>query len=363
MKVLIIGFSKIKYMPYANFYLENIDTAVNDVHFLYWNRDLKPENISNFKNVTLHEFACLQMDDGSKISKIKNFVKYRKYATHLLKKEQFDFVIFLHSFPGVLLYQELTKKYSQRFIFDYRDSTYEYFPPFKHRIQKLVEYSKLTFVSSDAFRQLLPKDQTNKIITSHNLLLESLFHRNEKEKYGTVSDKIRIAFWGFIRDERINREIIKKIANNSRFELHYYGREQDIAINLKKYAADLDARNVYFHGEYSPCDRYVFVKSADLIHNIYNDKNMMMAMGNKYYDGLIFYIPQLCMQNSFMGKKCTTNKIGLECNPSDDDFLDKIEDYYLNLDKQEFKRQCDRELEKVVCEYNEGKAQCQTLFV
>ena len=32
MKILILGFSKIKYMPYLNVYLENIDRVKNDVH-------------------------------------------------------------------------------------------------------------------------------------------------------------------------------------------------------------------------------------------------------------------------------------------------------------------------------------------
>ena len=46
---------------------------------------------------------------------------------------------------------------------------------------------------------------------------------------------------------------------------------------------------MFFHGDYKPEDRYTFVRNTDLIHNIYKDGNMMLAMGNKYYDGLIFY--------------------------------------------------------------------------
>ena len=65
---------------------------------------------------------------------------------------------------------------------------------------------------------------------------------------------------------------------------------------------------MFFHGEYKPEDRYTFVRSTDLIHNIYKDRNMMLAMGNKYYDGLIFYIPQLCMKGSFMGEKCAEKR-------------------------------------------------------
>ena len=86
MKILIIGFAKIKYMPYMNMYLNNIDTEKNDVHILYWNRDLKEEDTSKLKNVTLHEFKCYQEDDVSKISKITSFVKFRKFALKELKK-------------------------------------------------------------------------------------------------------------------------------------------------------------------------------------------------------------------------------------------------------------------------------------
>lgn len=354
MKILIMGFTKIKYMPYMNFYLDNINTTENEVHLLYWNRDLKPEDVSAFANVTLHEFSCFQADDVSKLSKIGSFLKYRKFALKILSNEEFDFIIVLHSLTGVLIADKLKRKYAGKYIFDYRDSTYEGFAPFKKIVGSLVEHSYATFVSSDAFRRFLPEKQSSKIYTSHNLLSDSLLHRDEKEKYGIPSDKIRIAFWGFIRHEEINREIIKKLANDNRFELHYYGREQQTALNLKEYAAQLDAENIFFHGEYKPNDRYIFVRNTDLIHNIYKDNNTMLAMGNKYYDGIIFYIPQLCMKGSFMGEKCTENGIGLECDPYDSDFADAVFSFYKSLDKNDFCEKCDTELKKILCEYENG---------
>lgn len=362
MKILIMGFSKIKYMPYMNFYLENINADKNDVHLLYWNRDLKPEDVSAFSNIKLHEFYRFQADDVSKLSKIGSFIKYRKFALKVLNIEHFDFIIVLHSLTGVLIADKLKKSYSGKYIFDYRDSTYEGFAPFKKIIGDLVKHSYATFVSSDAFRRFLPASESSKIYTSHNLLTDSLNHRDEKEKYGVPSDKIRIAFWGFIRHEEINREIIKKLSCDNRFELHYYGREQQIALNLKEYAAQIGAENVFFHGEYKPEDRYTFVRSTDLIHNIYKDRNMMLAMGNKYYDGLIFYIPQLCMKGSFMGEKCAEKGIGFECDPFEKDFAKRIVNYYEHIDFTHFKHQCDKEINGLVDEYNNGKGLCNKIF-
>lgn len=356
MKILIMGFSKIKYMPYMNFYLENINADKNDVHLLYWNRDLKPEDVSAFSNIKLHEFYRFQADDVSKLSKIGSFIKYRKFALKVLNIEHFDFIIVLHSLTGILIADKLKKSYSGKYIFDYRDSTYESFAPFKKIIGDLVKHSYATFVSSDAFRRFLPASESSKIYTSHNLLTDSLNHREEKEKYGVPSDKIRIAFWGFIRHEEINREIIKKLSCDNRFELHYYGREQQIALNLKEYAAQTGAVNVFFHGEYKPEDRYTFVRNTDLIHNIYKDGNTMLAMGNKYYDGLIFYIPQLCMKGSFMGKKCAEKGIGFECDPFEEDFTDKVYEYYSKLKYEEFKKNCNAELDTVLTDISKGKS-------
>ena len=354
MKILIVGFSKIKYMPYMNFYLENIDIQRNDVHVLYWNRDLKKEDVSFLAGITLHEFSCKQEDDISKFSKIGSFLKFRKYVKKMLKQEKFDFLIILHSLPGVLIYDVLQRKYKNRYIFDYRDSTYERFIPFKRVIGNLVKNSSATFVSSDAFRRFLPESEKYKIFTSHNLLMDSLAHRKEKKDFGTISDKIRIAFWGFIRHEEVNRILIKRISADDRFELHYYGREQRVALNLKAYVKEIEAENVFFHGEYKPEDRYEFVRHTDIIHNVYKDPNMMLAMANKYYDAVIFYVPLVSICGSFMAETAKKAGIGFEIDLNEENCLDKLFDEYDNFEKKQFYENCDRELERVLLEYNYG---------
>lgn len=356
MKVLIMGFSKVKYMPYMNFYFDNLDKSKHEVHILYWNRDLQCEDLSKYQGCMFHEFRCYQEDDVSKLSKVTSFVKYRKFAKRLLKKEKFDFIFVLHTLTGVLVADVLKKHYRGKYIFDYRDSTYEGFAPYKRIVASITRNARAAFVSSDAFRRFLPKDCAEKIYTSHNVLPDSLKHRDEKKLYGIPSDKLRIAFWGFIRHEEINKELIRRIVADSRFELHYYGREQQVALNLKAYAAGLNAENVFFHGEYTPEQRYEFVRRTDIIHNIYYDANMMLAMGNKYYDGLIFRIPQICMPGSFMGECVEKASVGLVCDPHDNDFTDRVYAYYRGLDQSAFDRSCDVELEKVMEEYIRGTA-------
>ncbi|MEG1820891.1 MAG: hypothetical protein RR201_01470 [Malacoplasma sp.] len=353
MKVLIIGSSKLKYMPYINFYLDNMDKIKNVVHILYWNRDQNPENTTAYQWTTLHEFSFYQKDEVAKQHKLKGFLEYRKFIIKTLSDEKFDFIIVLDTLPGILIFDKLKQYYSNRYILDYRDSTYEENLIFRKVIHFVVRHSRFTFVSSDAFRKYLPRDSN--IYTSHNILMDSLKHRNEKIEHNILSDKIRIAFWGIIRDEIINKEIIQKLGNDEQFELHYYGREQKTALNLKQYIKEMSITNVFFHGEYQPEDRYEFVRRTDLIHNIYCDNNTMLAMGNKYYDGIIFYLPQLCMKGSFMGERVFKNGVGISCDPSEENFSETVSAYYKKIDRTSFESACDNALLCILSEYNNGK--------
>jgi len=352
MKILIVGFTKLKYMPYKNFYLDNIDHKVNDIHLLYWNRDCKQEDLSQYNSLTLHEFLCYQEDEVPKKFKLHSFLKYRTYVKSVIQKNNYDFIIILHTLPGILIIDDLLKRYSGKYILDYRDSTYEEFLLFKKMVHLMVRNSSVTFVSSDAFRKYLPSDK--RIYTSHNILIDSLHHREDKDKKGIPSEKIRMAFWGFIRHEEINKKIIAQVTKDKRFELHYYGREQETALNLKRYAKEIMADNVYFHGEYKPEDRYEFINNTDVIHNIYNDNNMMLAMGNKFYDGIIFRLPQLCMKGSFMGERVEKFQVGLMCDPREEFFLENVYKYYSNLDRNAFNNNCDIALDSVLKEYQYG---------
>lgn len=352
MKILILGFTKMKFMPYINFYLPNIDIHNNDIHVIYWNRDLQEEDVSKYKELTLHEFRVYQEDDVAKLSKIKSFIKYRQFVKHVMEIYDFDKYIILHTLPGILLYDQF-KKNAGKFVLDYRDSTYEGFLPFKHMVGKLVEWSEATFVSSDAFRRYLPEEQSGKIYTSHNILEDSLSHQEDKENFGIPSDKVRLAFWGFIRHEEINRQIINVLANDDRFEVHYYGREQKVAVSLKEYVAELNANNIFFHGEYKPDDRYSFILQTDCIHNLYYDRNTMLAMGNKYYDGIIFRIPQVCMSGSFMGKMCNDHKVGIELDPYKKSFSNNLYDYIKSINITSFRNNCSSEVNRILQEqYN-----------
>ena len=350
-KVLILGFAKIAYMPYLNFYLEALNGHA-EIHVVTWQRDHTPDQILS-PDIVLHPFRKEQTDESGKLSKLGNFARYRIFVRSLLKQQKFDRIIVLHTLPGVLLADTLCKEYHNLFIFDYRDYTYEGFSPFRRIVCKLVRSSFSTFVSSDAFRPVLPK--LEKVYTSHNLLTDSLNHREVRSTLPRPHAPIRIAFWGFIRHETLNRRLIELLGGDARFELHYYGREQQTAENLKALVEERHYSNVFFHGAYLPEDRYAFAAQTDLIHNMYeNSATMQKAIANKYYDGVIFRIPQLCTKDSYMGERVTEEQTGLALDLSVPDTAEQIVRYYSNLDWSNFEQNCDCAVNRVVDEYNGG---------
>ncbi len=352
MKIAILGFTKVRYMPYMHFYLDQIDVQKNDVHLIYWARDCE-QDLALPEGVDGHAFEYPMSDALPLSKKIPGIMKYGSFAQKKVKELKPDFLIVLHSTTAASIYSLLMGKYKNRYIFDYRDVTYEHIPIYKKMVGNIVKNSVLSFTSSDGFRKFLP--DTPKLRTSHNISNTSFRKDIEEILPRGKRQPIRVGFWGLLRNQKINKELIERLGGDERFELHYYGRAQGGMLAMmeestKKYS------NVFFHGEYSPKDRLDMAKNTDMIHNLYNqtDKTSHIAMGNKYYDGPLFSLPQLCTKESLMGKLCTKYGIGLECDPAEEDFADQIYHYYMSLDEEKFLANCEKELSRVLDEVEQG---------
>ena len=355
-RIVFIGFTKIKYMPYMHFYLDMIPVNEYEIHLIYWNRDNGNDQVLN-SSVALHPFNKEMEDTIPLRRKIFSILQFGKYAQKELSIINPDLLIVMHSTTAVTIYATLIKKYKERYIFDYRDITYERIGVYKKMVGRIVKKSFVTFTSSEDFKKYLP-DETNKIYTSHNILVESM-HKTEQYKSRikrNKSEALNIGFWGLIRHTEYNRQIIKQLGNDVRFELHYYGRATGEDLELLE-ESEKKYNNVFFHGEYMPEERDTFAMRTDLIHNLYSNLDVTTphAMGNKFYDGLVYRIPQLCSVGSYMGRLCKEHGVGLECDPFDEEFGDIIINYYNNLDFRTFNRSCDELLQEIVEDVKKGE--------
>lgn len=349
MKVLLLGFGKIAYMPYMNFYLDTLKDENMQFELIYWDRDGKldaeiPKRISK-----THKFEAHLEEQLPFKRKLKYFAKYRKFALKILRQNTYDRIIVLHTTPGLTLLDYLVRKYKGRYLLDFRDVSYEYIPIYRKLVGILSKKSAVTFVSSNAFRKFLPTEE--KVFTIHNYLEDSLNHKMIRKDYPRERKVIRVSYWGLVRQVNINKKIINALGNDSRFELHYYGRMQQDGREMEKYANEKVYKNVFFHGAYMPKNRYDFACNTDIIHNIYDCGHTTgNAMGNKYYDSIIFGIPQICTKGSHMGNVIADKKVGVVISPDDDQIADKLWEYYQQIDWTEFEINCKKALEDVLKE-------------
>ncbi len=347
MKVLLLGFGKIAYMPYMNFYLDTL--CEKDVQFelIYWDRDGKPDAEVPQRISKAYKFEAHLEEQLPFKRKLRYFVKYRKFALNILNNNNYDKIIILHTTPGLTVLDYIVRKYRRRYLLDFRDVSYEYIPVYRKLVGILSKNSAVTFVSSNAFRKFLPSERN--VFTIHNYLEDSLNHKMIRKHEERKRNTIRVSYWGLVRQVNVNKKIMDALGNDLRFELHYYGRMQQDGRDMEQYARRKGYNNVYFHGAYMPADRYEFAEHTDIIHNIYDcGYTTGNAIGNKYYDGIIFGIPQICTKGSYMGELVEKTGVGLTVELDSSNLADIIWNYYSSIIWDTFENACFNELESVV---------------
>lgn len=346
-KVLLLGFGKIAYMPYMNFYLDTLSGKDVQFELIYWDRDGKPDAKAPQCISKVYKFEAHLEEQLPFKNKLKYFARYRKFALNILKNNRYDRIIVLHTTPGLTLLDYLVRKYRGHYLLDFRDVSYEYIPVYRKLVGVLSKNSALTFVSSNAFRKFLPSERN--VFTIHNYLEDSLNHEMIRNHEKRERKTIRVSYWGLVRQVDVNKKLMDALGNDPRFELHYYGRMQQDGRDMEQYAHGKGYSNVYFHGAYMPEDRYRFAEHTDIIHNIYDcGYTTGNAMGNKYYDGIIFGIPQICTKGSYMGELAEKAGVGLTVDLDSFNLADVIWNYYDSISWDSFEKSCFDELESVV---------------
>ena len=362
MKILLLGFGKIAYMPYLNFYLDALKAVQNaQIELIYWDRDGKPDAEVPAQISRAYKFEAFLEEQLPFKKKLKFFAKYRAFALKVLRQNRYDRIVVLQNTPGLTLLDYLSLHYKGRYLVDFRDFSYEYIPVYRKLVARLSDKAACTFVSSNAFRKVL-SDQT-KVYTIHNYLEDSLKHIGLRNAAPRDREVLRVSYWGLVRQVEINKRVMDALGNDPRFELHYYGRMQQDGRDMEEYAQSKRYQNVFFHGPYTPPERYGFAADTEILHNLYDLVHRTAnAMGNKVYDGVIFEIPQICTEGSYMGDVITERQVGIEVDPADPRLADRLWDYYQGLDWPAFRKNCETARELVFAEQSAAKQRLMQFF-
>jgi hypothetical protein len=339
----IIFIGDLKYCPYLKRYTDIFDSMNIKYEVLYWNREATnkkyPDNYIGYKKKSkLNKNLYYKFFD---------FLGYKLWLNKKLKTKEYKKLIILSTLAGIINYKVLVGKFKGKYIFDIRDYSYECIKIF-YRIEKnIIKNSYFTCISSEGFKIFLPKEFT--YVNVHNFNNNDIKHIsnfNKKNKDQTLN----LVWMGAVRYFIHQKKIINRLKNDSRFNMIYHGSGADLE-DYKKYCRENKVHNIIFTGEYNNEKKHELITEADIINNSYMTHKVMevkYAISNKFYDGIIHKIPQLVETNTFKHEKVRNKGLGIGIDPDDDNFADKLFEYYHSIDEDEFNSNCINELNRIL---------------
>lgn len=342
MKIAIITYDEYINIPYIKKYEKLIKRYGIEYDIFLWDRRCTGQKGSD--NMYIFSYKT----EKSKFSKLLPFIKWRTFILRKLKVENYDKLIVLTTLPAILLIDELLFKYKDNYIFDFRDYTYEKYRLYRYLVDKIIKYSYLTSISSNAFMQFLkPSD---KLLITHNITNQdvNVILDNKKE---FNNRPIVIGFVGGIRYCNENEILIDQFSNNSNYILKYIGKVHP-GNNLELYCKKNNVSNVQFYPEYENEQKIEIYKSIDIINAVYGSETLEVqtALPNKLYDCLIFRKPMIVSKNTYLSQVVERYNLGICVDLKEDNIVRIIDNYIQNFNEDLFNNGCKTLLDKVLVE-------------
>lgn len=330
MKVGIIMFQNMRYAPFLETYERILDHENADYEIIYFNRDasLQEENDDKHIPINWHGKGTLS---APKFEKLINFFSYRLQLLKLLNSKQYSHLIILTTFPAVLISGYLKKNYAHKYIVDIRDYTQEHNAIYFALERTAIENSAFSLISSAGFVNFLPKSN---YVRCHNISDNANLSKCVPLSVRTEK-RIIISYIGTISYEQQCLELIILVANDDRFEFHFYGNEAH-GNTVSAYIAQLGNKRVKMMGAFTPDQKAQIYADTDIVFNCYGNKDALVkyAISNKYYDGALYGKPLLVSPNTAMAEESGAFAYAIDLESAID--LEGVYQWYQKLDEDAF---------------------------
>ncbi len=337
MKVCLIGDTERNYLPYIEKYIRFFKKQGIEYDSICWQRE--ESSVKAKKN----EYNYYEKPKEGAFNKIISYARFKKYVIKILEKNRYDKIIVLSTVPCVALRKYILKNFKNKYIFDFRDYSFERFSPYKNIVDKLIDNSEFTTISSNGFMDFLDKNE--KIIINHNV--------PDVSSVQTISDLkqkqvINIGFVGWVRYYEENIAFINKLKNEFRYQLWYIGKPIKNC-GIQNYCCENEITNVSFIGKYDNKQKYDLYKSIDIINSIYGDDSLdaTTALPHRLYEACIFKKPIISSKGTYLGEIIDQYGLGLVVNVDHDDVLSELNEYVRTFNQTTFLQGCENFLNDV----------------
>ncbi len=340
-KVAIVLGSNIHWAPYYYRYEKMLSEKGISFDLVYWNR----ENIKEDTKANIVSFNMRDVSNNKNPFKVYKFMAFSSFVKRAVKENKYDKLVFLgtHGCAVSFCSSFLAKNYENKMWIDIRDDQYEWFPPFYAGEKKSIEASYRTAISSYRYTSFLPEHD---YLYVHNI--DNDFERISAEYKPVAADQIRISFIGNVRYYEQDKKLISLLGNDKRFKLQFYGKGSEV---LEKYCKEKGINNTDFVSYFPPKETLHYYEQTDIINNNYgnNSVNLRTALSNKLYYSLLFHLPLLVTENTFMQELTDEYDMSFTFSESKD-FADQLADWYQKIRSSEIKPQYGKLWDKVKSE-------------
>ena len=124
---------------------------------------------------------------------------------------------------------------------------------------------------------------------------------------------------------------------------------------IKEYIDEKSYANIRFTGPFNNDEKYKLYMDADMINAVYGNDSLIVttAIPNKLYDALIYRIPIIASEGTFLGEIVSERKIGIAVDAANDNLEDKLDEFWNDFKYDSFEEECERFLKEIINEQNE----------
>lgn len=326
--------------PFIEKYIDKFEHNSVEYEVILWNRDgSKREYPPNY--VVYDAPMNVYIPKWKKLNGFFNFYRFLKKT---LRERKYDKLVFLTTLTAVLCYGKTKKQYKGKYIFDFRDMSFEQNPVYRRMVKKIIHNSAFTCLSSPGFASVF---EPCEYVMAHNFRYSDI----EKAKGYDISllpnkEKITLLHIGITRGEEYNKSLADIFGNDPRFEVFIVGSGNDTE-SFINYSAKYE--NIHVQGTYNNEEKAALIAKADLLLYYYPCSfNCNRALANKYYDCLIYKKPLIGNINTYSGRRLEQNNMGISVDLAAEGVADRIETYFRNIDLNKFHDAINTEMKHVL---------------
>ena len=333
-RIAILSCVNIKHMSLISLYTEILKK--NNVHYDIIYMDKYGEDEEFDCNQKYRFVNKVNRNLPRLLKKIKYYM-FKPWASRILKRNKYDFVIVWNDLAIFLFADFLVKNYKGRYCLNVRDNMYYDKPRYRKMYERCFNASSFNTISSKGFLDFLPR--TAKYYPIHSLNLSVLRGMRVHDRMRTKDEKIRIGFIGYVRFFERNQKLLDCFANDSRYEVHFYGTGANV---LKEYAEQKRIKNTVFHDSFPVAETGKYLENIDIMNNLYgnNTLNIRKAISIKLFHSLYARIPLLVNTDTYIGEVATSLGVGYYVTEFTDNFKDDLYDWYHSIDFKSLEKKC-----------------------